>query len=145
MKRRRQPSRRRRISNPLLQKTLPNFSSRRKIHHTGRRVFVEIGEDPFTTRKGLSRTSSTSCVRRLRMRRATLHAVMKKTSNAIQKEEVLVAVVAKHTFKHHAVAAMFVILDGEISTSQQLKGHSSPRPKPTSSMFISWCRCDSAG
>ena len=43
--------------------------------------------------------------------------VTKKTSNATQEEEEdLVAVVAKHTSEQEAVAAMFVILDVEIST-----------------------------
>ena len=88
MKRRRRTPRRRRISNPLLQNTVPNFRSRRQIHHTGRRVFVGMG-DYFDL----------GCTRKIRWRRRTFHPVVAKTSRVTQNEDDLEAAVAKHTSK----------------------------------------------
>ena len=158
MKRRRRPPRRRRISNSLLRNTLPNFSSR-QIHHTGRRDFVGIGEDIFAKRRVFSTNSTTGCTRRIRLSRATFHTVIKKTSNATQKEDDLAAVVAKHTSKHATVAAKFVKLDGELSTRQSRLGalskyqsqmdntralqweilrHGQSRPRACSSVGVDW-------
>ena len=118
-RRRRPPRRRRRISNPFLQvakHTLPNFSSRREIHHTGRLDVVGI----VSRREGfLSRPSSISYRRSSRLGRATVHTLIKKTSNATQEEEDLLAVVAKLTSKLEAVAAISIVFfDDEVSTFQ---------------------------
>ena len=76
--------------------------------------------------------------RRSCLGRATLQVVIKKTSNATQKELDLVAVVAEHTSKHEAVAATFIILDGEISTPQSRLGALSKKQLQTSKASLEY-------
>ena len=110
-----------------MQHTLPNLSSRRQIHHTGRLDVVGIGEDLFAKRRVFITDFVNKLQRRSRLARAKFHTLIKKTSNATEKEEDLVAVVAKHTSKLDAAAAKSTVFFDEVSTFQCELGATSKR------------------